>query len=187
MHLGTLVPEAPCCVFFVIRHRIYWRFDIDDMVFANTLIWYHTRTNAQDRQGPVDWHTHKYILTSTVHTKAVLYCTEWITCWNEKILYRGRQCFSFSKMDHHPNEWKNERITLMLLTFWLFLFCMFCFFLFFCFVLFFAYDSIESNLEGDQSIWFFSLPSISYLMLLFFLFFNWDSLHARIPLGRSYK
>ena len=45
---------------------------------------------------------------------------------------------------------------------------------FFGFVLFFAYDSIENNVEGDQSIsfqWFFSLPNISYLMLLFFLLF----------------
>ena len=40
--LGTLVPEAPCYVFYETRGQVYCRFDTEDMVYGNTLIWYHT-------------------------------------------------------------------------------------------------------------------------------------------------
>ena len=40
--LDILVPAAPCCVFYAARHQIYWRSDMGDLVFAGTLIWYHT-------------------------------------------------------------------------------------------------------------------------------------------------
>ena len=36
--LGTLIWAAPCYVFYATRHHIYQRLDIDDMVFASTLI-----------------------------------------------------------------------------------------------------------------------------------------------------
>ena len=44
--LGTLIWAAPCYVFYATRHHIYQRLDIDDMVFASTLIWYHTHRQA---------------------------------------------------------------------------------------------------------------------------------------------
>ena len=40
--IGTLVPVAPCGVFHATRNQIYWRFDMDNMVFTGTLILYHT-------------------------------------------------------------------------------------------------------------------------------------------------
>ena len=42
LHLDTLVPATPCCVFYATRHQIRWRFDTVDMVFASNLIWQHT-------------------------------------------------------------------------------------------------------------------------------------------------
>ena len=88
--LGTWVPPAPCCVFYATR-------------YSTTLIWYHTHKDKlkQYTQGlTIDWHTYKYILTPPLHTTTTLYCTEWITCLNKVLLYRGRQCLSFSKITH---------------------------------------------------------------------------------------
>ena len=62
LSLSTLVPVSPCCVFHATKHQIYWRFEMNDMVSASTLIWYHT----QDTQGPIMIHLYKYILTSPV-------------------------------------------------------------------------------------------------------------------------
>ena len=42
LSLNILVTAAPCYVFYAIRHQIYWRFYLDDMVFADTL------TDTQD-------------------------------------------------------------------------------------------------------------------------------------------
>ena len=41
LHLGILVLEAPCCVLYATRHRIYWKFNKNHMVFAITLVCYH--------------------------------------------------------------------------------------------------------------------------------------------------
>ena len=38
LSLDTLVPAAPCFVFYATRHQIYWRCDMDAMVFASNLI-----------------------------------------------------------------------------------------------------------------------------------------------------
>ena len=46
--LGTLVPAATCYVFYATKNQIY-RFDIDDMAFASTQIWYHTQTHTGHR------------------------------------------------------------------------------------------------------------------------------------------
>ena len=37
LNLNILVPAAPCSVFYAIRHQIYWRFYLDDMVLSDTL------------------------------------------------------------------------------------------------------------------------------------------------------
>ena len=41
MDLGALILVVPCYVFYARMHQIYWRFDMDHMVFAITLFWYH--------------------------------------------------------------------------------------------------------------------------------------------------
>ena len=40
---------APCCVFYVASHQIYLKSDSDDMIFASTLIWYHTHRQTHRR------------------------------------------------------------------------------------------------------------------------------------------
>ena len=72
--LGTLVPAAPCCVFYATRNQIYQRFDKDDMVFASFcfLISHthiHTEKKTQRTQNILT-HTYKYIINTTcsVHT-----------------------------------------------------------------------------------------------------------------------
>ena len=37
--LDTLIPAAPCCVFYATRNQIHWRCDTDDLVFTGTLMW----------------------------------------------------------------------------------------------------------------------------------------------------
>ena len=36
--LGTLVPEVPQYVFYAKRHQFYIKFDINDTIFASTLV-----------------------------------------------------------------------------------------------------------------------------------------------------
>ena len=44
LSLGTLVPEAPCWMFYqTMCQQFYCRFDTDNMVSASTLIQYHTQ------------------------------------------------------------------------------------------------------------------------------------------------
>ena len=59
LSLGTLVLVAPCCVFYATRHQICWSFNTDDVVFASTLIWYHT--NTHNTQAPIDLQTYTNI------------------------------------------------------------------------------------------------------------------------------
>ena len=98
--LVTLVLAAPDCVFYATRHQIYWRFDTDYMVFASTLIWHNThRTYRVTRLTNM----YKSILTPPVMCtqqllELHLYYAEWITCWYKILLYRGPQCFCFSKI-----------------------------------------------------------------------------------------
>ena len=69
LSLGTLlVPAAPCSVIHATRHRIYLRLEMDDIVFASTLIWYHTyrQTHTEQKGDNKLTQTYKYILTPPV-------------------------------------------------------------------------------------------------------------------------
>ena len=58
--LGTLVPEGPCCVFYVTRHQVYWGMT-RNMVFAFSQIYYNTHTQTKTcntLRGQIDWHGH---------------------------------------------------------------------------------------------------------------------------------
>ena len=58
----------------------YWRFDTDDMVFASTLIWYHTQTNTHRayRDQQTDTNRYKYILTPSVMCTQQLPVLHWM-------------------------------------------------------------------------------------------------------------
>ena len=66
LSLGTLLPEAPCYVFYATMHQVYCRFDTDGMAFSGILILYKTHTHT---------HTH-------THTKE----TEVKTNWNKNLI-----------------------------------------------------------------------------------------------------
>ena len=57
--LGSLVPDGPGCVFYAIRHHVY--FGLTHTIYV-TFIWYdthkHKNTHTHHTQRPVDWHTH---------------------------------------------------------------------------------------------------------------------------------
>ena len=40
LSLGTIVPVAPCYVFYATRHQICWGFDPNDMDLTSIMIWY---------------------------------------------------------------------------------------------------------------------------------------------------
>ena len=63
--LGTLVAAAPCCVFYATKCQVYWRFDMDDINFASTLIWYHTYRQTHTGYTGTNRlkHINKHILT----------------------------------------------------------------------------------------------------------------------------
>ena len=58
LSLGALV--ALCYVVYATWHQIFWRFDLDDVVFASNLICYHTHTHA---------HAHTHTHTNTQSTQ----------------------------------------------------------------------------------------------------------------------
>ena len=108
LSLGALV--ALCYVVYATWHQIFWRFDLDDVVFASNLICYHTHTHThththkhtEHTKGPIDLQTRISIYWQQLlcaHNR-YLYYTEWTTCWYKNLLYRGPQCLSFSKMTH---------------------------------------------------------------------------------------
>ena len=73
-----MVPVAPCCVFHATRHQIYQSCGMHDVVFASTLIWYHTqRQNTQDTQGPIGGYTDINIMhiNTTCAQNKYPYCT----------------------------------------------------------------------------------------------------------------
>ena len=95
--LSILVPEGHWCVFYATRRQVYWGLT-HNVVFAGTLIWYHTHTNTQHTQGPLDWDTHinihlHHLLCS--HS-SYLYYNEWIIHWYQK--YTFHNVFSFQKL-----------------------------------------------------------------------------------------
>ena len=66
-HLGTLVTEAPCHVFYNTRHQVYSMFDIDRMTFAGTQIHkYTSHTQIHTANTRNNRLTHKHILTPPV-------------------------------------------------------------------------------------------------------------------------
>ena len=57
---GNLVPERPKCVFYALRHRVYWGLTHNmvlwfDIMRTNTYT--HTHKDTLQTQGPVDWYT----------------------------------------------------------------------------------------------------------------------------------
>lgn len=66
LSLSTLVLKVPCCMVYAASCHSHWRFHLDVMGFANSLIWYlshtHTQihTHTQRRMYP---NTYKCILT----------------------------------------------------------------------------------------------------------------------------
>ena len=74
LSLRNVVLSARCCVFYAISHRIYWRFDSDDMTFAITLTWYqkHRETHAGHTGTSILTHSYKYIMTPPVM------CAQWL-------------------------------------------------------------------------------------------------------------
>lgn len=74
----TLVLSEPCCVFYAIRHRIYWKFG-NEIVFASVLIWYlDTHIHTKGTQGPIYFRTYKYILAPPVMCAQQLPVLHWM-------------------------------------------------------------------------------------------------------------
>ena len=66
LNFDTLVPEAPCFVFYATRSKVYCWFVPNDMTFASTLIWYHTCKQIYTAHTETNRPTHKYILIAPV-------------------------------------------------------------------------------------------------------------------------
>ena len=83
--LSILVPEGHWCMFYATRRQVYWGLT-HNVVFAGTLIWYHTHTNTQHTQGPLDWDTHINIHLHHLLRSygSYLYYNEWIIHWYQK-------------------------------------------------------------------------------------------------------
>ena len=85
------------CMFYTKRCQVYWGLK-HDVVFAGTLIWYHTHKQAQHNWGPVDQHTHVNIYLHQLlraHSN-YLYYTEWIIHWHQKFTFHN--VFSFQRL-----------------------------------------------------------------------------------------
>ena len=52
----------------------------DDMVFATTLIWYHTHRQTQRTQEQIDWHKHTHARTHVKNTNTTCYVHKAATC-----------------------------------------------------------------------------------------------------------
>ena len=92
---GSFVPAAPCCVFYATWNQIYWRLDMNDMVFASTQIWCQT----QGTQGRIDWFTYKYILTPPVTCTHRLSVLQWMNnlLIEKRTLHRSTISLLFKK------------------------------------------------------------------------------------------
>ena len=79
--LANLVPEAPCSMFSATRLQVYRRYVADDMVFANTLIWYYAHKQRHTENTWINRLTHiyKYILTPPVTCMQQLLVWHWMT------------------------------------------------------------------------------------------------------------
>ena len=60
----------------------HWRFRTDEMIFAITLIWYHTHTDTcahrQDTKGPIEWHIDGCILIPPVICSQQISVLHWM-------------------------------------------------------------------------------------------------------------
>lgn len=61
-NVDTLVPEAPCSMFYATKGQVYCRFKTDDIAVAIILIWYHIQTNTYSVHTETNRLTHEYIL-----------------------------------------------------------------------------------------------------------------------------
>ena len=76
---------------------------MNDIVFASTLIWYHTFRQTHRTHGITDWHTHTYkSINTTCHEPRAATCitpNEYFAD-TKILLYRGPQCCWFSRITH---------------------------------------------------------------------------------------
>ena len=80
---GNLVPERPKCVFYALRHRVYWGLTHNmvlwfDIMRTNTYT--HTHKDTLQTQGPVDWYT----ISIHVYTTCYMLTTAIFITMNEK-------------------------------------------------------------------------------------------------------
>ena len=102
-NLCTSVSEGPWCVFYAIRHQIYWGLThvifcwYPDMI-SHTQTHSNTYTQTQHSQGPVDWHTHinTYLHHLLCAHSSYFYYTEWRIHWCQKFTFYN--VFSFQKL-----------------------------------------------------------------------------------------
>ena len=87
--LGTLVAEIPWCVFYALRHQVYWWYSKLDIT--------HTKTQRTCMQQQLAWQTHIniYLLHLLCSNSSYLYCIEWIIHWHQKFTFIF---FSFKKL-----------------------------------------------------------------------------------------
>ena len=100
LNFDTLVPEAPCFVFYATRSKVYCWFVPNDMTFASTLIWYHTRKQIYTAHTETNRPTHKYILIAPVtylQQLSILHI-ELITHWYQKFITEVINIFAFQKL-----------------------------------------------------------------------------------------
>ena len=96
--LGTLVPARPCCLFYETRHQIYWKSNLDHIVFAS-ILWCKTHKQIKlktNRDQSIDW-THIKILTLPFMCTQKLPVLYWINNLIQKFTLQRWTLFSLFK------------------------------------------------------------------------------------------
>ena len=96
LNLGILVLAAPGCVFYTTRNQIYWRPDKNSMVFASTLIWYHTQRWTHTGHIRTNRLTHIFEYKYQYTLKPPVACTQQLPAlhWMNNLLIQKLICFS---------------------------------------------------------------------------------------------
>ena len=106
LSLGTLVPEAPWCVFYATSCQVYrglthTAYSGDTLLVTGTVTWYqtHTQTHTDPGAGRLT-HLYNYILTPLVMCSQQLlllhWMIKWIIHWYQKFTFHN--VFSFQKL-----------------------------------------------------------------------------------------
>ena len=96
LSLGTSVPERTWCVFYALRHQVYW--SMTHVFFCQYFdLISHSQKDTQHTQGPLEWHNQIkiYLQDQLCAHSSYLYYIEWIIHWNQKFTF---QCFFFWKI-----------------------------------------------------------------------------------------